>query len=73
MGILRNERMTEMWVRKSPEVTTRVLEHGGGHRVPSTCILKSQEILAMTIKLDELEEHIQYMKDHALIAKFVGF
>ena len=26
----------------------------------------------MIIKSDRLESHIQYMKDHALLAKFVG-
>ena len=44
----------------------------GGRRVLSTCLPKSKEIPALTIKSKGLESHIQYMRDHALIAKFVG-
>ena len=45
----------------------------GGRRAPGTCLLKSQEIPTLSITSGGLEAHIQYMKDHALIAKFVGF
>lgn len=45
----------------------------GSRRAPGTCLPKSQEIQTLTIKSDGLEEHIQYMRDHALIAKFLGF
>ena len=45
----------------------------GGWRAPSTCLLKSQKISTLTIKSNGLEMNIQYMKHHALIAKFVGF
>ena len=45
----------------------------GGRRAPGTYHPKSQEILSLSINSDGLEAHIQYMKDHALIAKFVGF
>ena len=44
----------------------------GGCREPGTCLLKSQDIPSLKIKSDGLEAHIQYMKDHALIAKIVG-
>ena len=44
----------------------------GVRRAPGTCLPKSQEIPALPIKSDGLEADIQYMKDHALIAKFVG-
>lgn len=45
---------------------------GVGGRIPSKCLPKSNEIPALRIKSEGLEAHIQYMKDHALIAKFVG-
>ena len=44
----------------------------GGRRAPGSCHPKSQEIPTLSINSDGLEAHIQYMKDHALIAKFVG-
>ena len=44
----------------------------GGRKTPGTFLPKSNEILALTIKFDGLEAHIQYMKDHALIAMFIG-
>lgn len=36
------------------------------------CLPKSSVIPEMTIKSDGLDSHIQYMKDHMLIEKFVG-
>ena len=36
------------------------------------CLPKSSEILVMIINSEGLASHIQYMKDNALIAKFVG-
>ena len=44
----------------------------GGRRAPGTCLPKSKEILTLNMKSEGLEAHIQYMRDHALIAKFVG-
>ena len=38
-----------------------------------TCLPKTKEIPSLTIRSEGLAEHIQYMKDHALISKFVGF
>jgi len=43
-----------------------------GSQKPGQCLPKSSEISEMTIKLEGLASHIQYMKDHALITKFVG-
>ena len=43
-----------------------------GQRKPGQCLPKSWIILEMIVKLDGLEFHIQYMKDNALLAKFVG-
>lgn len=43
-----------------------------GCRKPGQCLPKSNKIPTMIIKSEGLESHIQYMKDHALIAKFVG-
>ena len=43
-----------------------------GPRKPGQCLPKSSEILEMTIKSEGLASHIQYMKDHMLIVKFVG-
>jgi hypothetical protein len=45
---------------------------GMGRRTPRKCLPKSSEILTMPIKSKGLEANIQYMKDHALKAKFVG-
>lgn len=45
---------------------------GMSRRTLGKSLPRSSEIPTMTIKSDGLEEHIQYMKDHALIAKFVG-
>ena len=43
-----------------------------GQRKPGQCLPKSKITSKLIIKSDGLESHIQYMKDHALIANFVG-
>lgn len=41
-------------------------------KTSSTCLPKSAEIPRYEICPGSLEEKIQYMKDHAIIAKFIG-
>lgn len=43
-----------------------------GQRKPGQCLPKSRITPELIIKSDGLALHIQYMKDHTLIAKFVG-
>lgn len=43
-----------------------------GPQKPRQYLPKSSEIPEMTIKSKGLASHIQYMKDHALLAKFMG-
>jgi hypothetical protein len=45
----------------------------GGHRATSICLPKSKETPFLAIRLEGLASHIEYMKDHAIIAKFIGF
>lgn len=45
---------------------------GRGRRGPGKCLPKTNEIPTLTIKSEGLAAHILYMKDHALIAKFIG-
>ena len=41
-------------------------------RKPGQCVTKSSSKPSIQIYLAGLRDHIQYMKDHALIGKFVG-
>jgi len=43
-----------------------------GQRIPGQCIPKSAEIPSLVLKSANLRGKIQYMKDHALIGKFIG-
>lgn len=36
------------------------------------CVPKTKTVPAFQIQVDGLQERIEYMKDHALIGKFVG-
>lgn len=45
----------------------------GGSRIYGTCLPKSKVTPSLTIRSKGLASHIEYMKDHALIAKFIGF
>ena len=45
----------------------------GGNRSPGTSLPKSKETPFLVIRSEGLASHIEYMKDHALIAKFIGF
>jgi len=43
-----------------------------GRRGPGQCIPKTVEIPSLALKSENLRKKIQYMKDHALIGKFIG-
>jgi len=43
-----------------------------GRRGPGQCIPKTTEVPSLAIKSENLRRKIQYMKDHALIGKFIG-
>ena len=51
----------------------KIADKKGGHRAPGTCLPKSKEIPSLAIRSEGLASHIEYMKGHALIAKFIGF
>ena len=44
-----------------------------GSRQPCSCLPKSKVTPSLVIRSEGLANHIEYMKDHALIAKFIGF
>ena len=43
-----------------------------GVRKPGQCVPKVNVTPEINIKWEGMDAHIQYMKDHALIAKFIG-
>jgi len=43
-----------------------------GRREPGQCIPKMAVIPSLALQSENLRKRIQYMKDHALIAKFIG-
>jgi hypothetical protein len=43
-----------------------------GARKLGQCVPKANVTLEINIKWEGMDAHIQYMKDHALIAKFIG-
>ena len=45
----------------------------GDSRPLGSCLPKSKITPSLIIKSEGLANHIEYMKDHALIAKFIGF
>ena len=51
----------------------KIADKKGGSRGPSTYLPKSKETPFLAIRSEGLASHIEYMKDHALIAKFIGF
>lgn len=48
-------------------------ETKGGHRALGTYLPKSKETPSLAIRSEGLASHIEYMRDHALIAKFIEF
>jgi len=45
---------------------------GAGRRGPGQCIPKTAVLPSIALKPENLRKRIQYMKDHALIGKFIG-
>lgn len=44
-----------------------------GSRQSGSCLPKSKVTPSLVIRSEGLANHIEYMKDHVLIAKFIGF
>ena len=57
---------------KKPSNTEQRGPSKPNQKTSSTCLPKSAEIPRYEIRPGSLEEKIQYMKDHAIIAKFLG-
>lgn len=47
-------------------------KNGGEGQKPSHCLPKTKAIPKLQIKSERFRDNVQYLKDHALIGKFVG-